>query len=121
MEAWISEEQRVRISELIAEGATSWRLQQETGLSRFQVLRAVRRLAKRPVVIRGSTGIAAVSGAEVFTLGAGACGRAVGAGCCAASVVARRHMAPPRNDFAVEPFAKSSNLCSAFASTSDVP
>jgi uncharacterized protein YerC len=39
VEAWISEEQRVRISELIAEGATSWRLQQETGLSRFQVLR----------------------------------------------------------------------------------
>ena len=47
---WITEEQRVRIAELVAEGATSWRLQQETGLSRFAVHRAVRRLAKRPVV-----------------------------------------------------------------------
>jgi IS30 family transposase len=48
---WITEEQRARITELIAEGVTSWRIQQETGLSRFQVLRAVRRLAKRPVVV----------------------------------------------------------------------
>jgi IS30 family transposase len=47
---WITEEQRTRIAELVAEGATSWRLQQETGLSRFAVHRAVRRLAKRPVV-----------------------------------------------------------------------
>jgi IS30 family transposase len=47
---WITEEQRGRIAELVTEGATSWRLQQETGLSRFAVLRAVRRLAKRPVV-----------------------------------------------------------------------
>ena len=51
MEAWISEEQRARVAELVAEGATSWRLQQETGLNRHQVLRAVRRLAKRPVVV----------------------------------------------------------------------
>jgi IS30 family transposase len=48
---WITEGQRARIVELVAEGATSWRLQQETGLSRFAVLRAVRRLAKRPVVV----------------------------------------------------------------------
>ena len=48
---WITEEQRARISELIGEGVTSWRIQQETGLSRFQVLRAVRRLAKRPLVV----------------------------------------------------------------------
>jgi IS30 family transposase len=48
---WISEEQRARVAELVAEGATSWRLQQETGLNRHQVLRAVRRLAKRPVVV----------------------------------------------------------------------
>ena len=43
MAEWITEEQRARIAELVAEGATSWRLQQETGLSRFAVLRAVRR------------------------------------------------------------------------------
>jgi len=48
---WISDAQRARIAELVGEGATSWRLQRETGLSRFQVLRAVRRLAKRPVVV----------------------------------------------------------------------
>jgi IS30 family transposase len=48
---WITEEQRARIAELVAEGATSRRLQQETGLSRFAVQRAVRRLAKRPVVV----------------------------------------------------------------------
>jgi len=47
---WITEEQRARIAGLVAEGATSWRLQQETGLSRFAVHRAVRRLAKRPVL-----------------------------------------------------------------------
>jgi IS30 family transposase len=51
VEAWISDEQRARVAELVAEGATSWRLQQETGLNRHQVLRAVRRLAKRPVVV----------------------------------------------------------------------
>ena len=52
---WITEDQRARVSELIAEGATSsWRLQQETGLNRYQVLRAVRRLAKRPVVVARS-------------------------------------------------------------------
>jgi IS30 family transposase len=48
---WISEEQRARVAELVAEGATSWRLQQATGLNRHQVLRAVRKLAKRPVVV----------------------------------------------------------------------
>ena len=51
METWVSEEQRARVAELVAEGATSWRLQQETGLNRHQVLRAVRRLAKRSVVV----------------------------------------------------------------------
>ena len=51
MVVWVSEEQRARVAELVAEGATSWRLQQETGLNRHQVLRAVRRLAKRPVVV----------------------------------------------------------------------
>jgi IS30 family transposase len=51
VETWISDEQRARVAELVAEGATSWRLQRETGLNRHQVLRAVRRLAKRPVVV----------------------------------------------------------------------
>src|SRR3954468_22364961 len=43
----------------------------------------------------------ALSGADVAPLGAGACASGVEAGCCAASVVASRHMAPPRSDFAV--------------------
>ena len=51
MAEWITEEQRARIAELVAEGATAWRIQQETGLSRHAVKRAVRRLAKRPVVV----------------------------------------------------------------------
>ena len=51
MAEWITEEQRARIVELVAEGATAWRLRQETGLSRHAVKRALRRLAKRPVVV----------------------------------------------------------------------
>ena len=44
---WISDEQRVRIAELFAEGASAWRMREETGVSRWAVLRQVRRL-KRP-------------------------------------------------------------------------
>jgi len=47
----ISEEQRARIAELVAEGASPWQLREETGLSRHAVFRAVRRHAKRPVVV----------------------------------------------------------------------
>ena len=50
MAEWITEEQRARIAELVAEGATSWRLRQETGLSRHAVLRQVRRLKRPPKV-----------------------------------------------------------------------
>jgi IS30 family transposase len=50
---WITEEQRARIVELVAEGATSWRLRQETGLSRHAVLRQVRRLKRPPKVAPG--------------------------------------------------------------------
>jgi IS30 family transposase len=45
---WINDEQRARIAELHAAGASSWRMRQETGLSRHAVLRQVRRLKRRP-------------------------------------------------------------------------
>jgi IS30 family transposase len=51
---WISDEQRARIGELFAEGASAWRMREETGLSRHAVLRQVRRLRRppKPVSVR---------------------------------------------------------------------
>ena len=48
MVEWINEAQRAQIAELHAAGASSWRMRQETGLSRHAVLRQVRRLKRRP-------------------------------------------------------------------------
>jgi IS30 family transposase len=45
---WINEAQRAQIAELHAAGASSWRMRQETGLSRHAVLRQVRRLKRKP-------------------------------------------------------------------------
>ena len=50
MVEWITEEQRARIAELVAEGASAWRMREETGLSRHAVLRQVRRLRRPPKV-----------------------------------------------------------------------
>ena len=47
---WITDAQRARIAELVAEGAPAWRLREETGLSQWAVLRAVRRLKRKPPV-----------------------------------------------------------------------
>jgi IS30 family transposase len=44
---WISDEAKARIAELWAEGASAWRMREETGVSRHAVLRQVRRLRRQ--------------------------------------------------------------------------
>ena len=47
---WLSDRERERIAELLAEGAPFWRLRQEVPRSRYTINRAVRRLRQPPKV-----------------------------------------------------------------------